>query len=402
MANNGGLITRGVRMKEDIFSVLKPTTKFGNQTIPMPARDIKLSTLCTSDKINQFSKHKPHRSEVITIPRDSDYSFDCNGTWALNIIRCVNANSLYKEVEKLGLKWKWDYLKPRGSSYNEPYREGDFDGYWHFADNPCGEYLISGVQQKTIGQGGTFSIVLPKGLMPTPESAFNNRNITLYDIVPTGESIALGNMYFGVAVWEGTSNMLNGASSYYGARCNNRAGVWNVTWTNFAGSPYSITYGTYCYYVPFFTPEPFEENLQFSSGRRLYPIPLFYTGITSGETYPKNFKVGTIQEQENRFITADARYLDSDNTQLLIQLEIFNGNEGFDFSRAALHIYGNNNSLLHYINFPDSEMYVGAKETWSRTITLNISGAVRFEFSTRNGTKNYNAYIKTNSYNTEI
>lgn len=66
---------------------------------------LKLSELCLSTLINKWSKKKPVRG---TFPQSSA------GTYGLNL-----------------LDSSWDYLRPRGLSYNEGYRMGDFRGYEH-------------------------------------------------------------------------------------------------------------------------------------------------------------------------------------------------------------------------------------------------------------------------------
>ena len=92
-----------------------------------------LGMLCTSPKVNMWSKHKPIRRrevKVLTADQRAKVSFgiDMSGCSASDyetlLTKAINNNCEY------------GYLRPRGGDYNEPFRGFDFDGYRHNATVP--------------------------------------------------------------------------------------------------------------------------------------------------------------------------------------------------------------------------------------------------------------------------
>lgn len=92
--------------------------------------------LCTSDKINKWSKYKPVRLSAANSVNNTDWFRATDGncgyeipyivyadTWALSPLSATTA------VTDLD----WNYLKPTGGT-NSPYRLGDFRGYEHEAN----------------------------------------------------------------------------------------------------------------------------------------------------------------------------------------------------------------------------------------------------------------------------
>lgn len=404
MANNSGLITRGVHMMQDVWKVLELNKNGIFETTP---KDIKLSYLNgnTHGKTNKWAIHKPVRDSANTLQRDNKEAWKSdNGLYGLGYARSFMASALYESAQSRG-KDPFTYNPPRGvnANYDEKFREGDWDGYWHFAPQPCGKYSIIGTQQNIMGIGGTFSITLPKGFVANPTSEFANKSITLNDILPSGESYPLGQMYFGVAVWKGTTNSADTDISqltYYGCRTNSQRGKMNVTWENFGSAPYSLSYNQYVYYVPYFANAVVNENTISNNGAaNFYLVPYFSEGVEAGEVYPRRFRMGTIQEQERRYVNINAYYADLGNSKLIIDLSIFNGNDTFDFSRAGVQVFNSSGEIIWYTNFADSEMIVGNGETWERTLQVNITGALRVKFIVRNDTRSVTIYVKTNNTN---
>ena len=89
--------------------------------------------LCTSLKVNMWSKNKPIRRpevKVLTADQRAKVSFgiDMSGCSASDyetlLTKAINNNCEY------------GYLRPRGGDYNEPFRGFDFDGYRHNATVP--------------------------------------------------------------------------------------------------------------------------------------------------------------------------------------------------------------------------------------------------------------------------
>ena len=103
------------------------TTLVGN-TIGLATRDIGL--LCSSNKINKWSKYKP----VIypTISTTGNWWKAVDGNCGLSITEYSNINDLVAAITNGVI---WEYNKPTGG-ISSPYRLGDFRGYNHNAEIP--------------------------------------------------------------------------------------------------------------------------------------------------------------------------------------------------------------------------------------------------------------------------
>ena len=98
--------------------------------------------MAKSEKINEWSARKPIRHKSRSRLSDAEmaannYGFNIGGISGNNNATAVfdtdpNA-ALTKAINANG---KWEYLRPRGSSYNEHERMCDFDGYNHNAPPP--------------------------------------------------------------------------------------------------------------------------------------------------------------------------------------------------------------------------------------------------------------------------
>lgn len=111
------------------------TTLVGN-TLGISTRAV--SQLCTSDRINMWSKYKPVRYNANSVDINSDFWKSSNGNCGIDT---PNAQSLPSN----GPMTQWSYQRPRGSAYNEPFRLGDFRLYNHNA-----QPLLSGKFQSTM------------------------------------------------------------------------------------------------------------------------------------------------------------------------------------------------------------------------------------------------------------
>lgn len=173
-----------------------------------PSTDV--GTLCggvaaCAEKINKWAKYKPVR-----------YNFSDNrpsNWWKANDGKCGlsfpvytspgaigNAGSfLYQLVNQLD---KWDYAPPRGGSV-EPFRLGDFRGYYHDAIIPV---EASGQEDYYISVNNTiqidFDLAVPSG---DPD------NLTLSDLVISGTP--LSDYYIGVVLYKNSSTYMIGTSS---------------------------------------------------------------------------------------------------------------------------------------------------------------------------------------------
>lgn len=113
-----------------------------------------LGDLCTAQGINVWAKYKPVRFGAIDTTKDPSTSvawLDSNKLWNSNAYWWRNPSGVYGATlyccgfsipglsgvtssiaTDLG---QWEYLRPRGGSYNEPYRQLDFNQY--YADAVC-------------------------------------------------------------------------------------------------------------------------------------------------------------------------------------------------------------------------------------------------------------------------
>ncbi len=135
MANSGGVITAPVRV-EDVQTVLGESS--GD-----------LGTLCSSSKINPFSKYKPVRISGV------DASIT-NSTWWQGTAKNagLKVNKLYLPTEIIaaynsGGLMGWVYEAPRGGT-SEPYRLTDYSGYNH---NATAIYRSWKVESATVAKG---------------------------------------------------------------------------------------------------------------------------------------------------------------------------------------------------------------------------------------------------------
>lgn len=118
----------------------------GNITAPISISDIKeclgntsndVGTLCTSSKVNKWSKYKPFRHSYFGFDEDTDSTKSdratamSNANYGLNPPTTRSATQIHNCLTDT-----WTYNKPRGLSYSEPYRMADFKNYAHKAVPP--------------------------------------------------------------------------------------------------------------------------------------------------------------------------------------------------------------------------------------------------------------------------
>lgn len=217
---------------------LLPTTDLSvmhvRNILSYPSTDV--GTLCggvaaAAAKINKWSKKKPVRYTADNVDGITYW-------WKANDGKCGlsfpvytspgaigNAGSfLYQLVNQLD---KWDYAPPRGGSV-EPFRLGDFRGYYHDAIIPV---EASGQEDYYISVNNTiqidFDLAVPSG---DPD------NLTLSDLVISG--IPLSDYYIGVVLYKNSSTYMIGtstskmgtgsASTIISGITQSRVGVWTV------------------------------------------------------------------------------------------------------------------------------------------------------------------------------
>lgn len=132
MANSGGIISGSVRQIADVKTVLGESVNT-------------LSGLCTSTKINWWSKKKPVQ---FTGTRTTDWWKSRTNDCGLNPYQLSSVADVINHCD--GTENGWTYARPNGTY---PYRLLDFQGYNHYASCPIWLIKISPttVTNKSVG-----------------------------------------------------------------------------------------------------------------------------------------------------------------------------------------------------------------------------------------------------------
>lgn len=139
------------------------TTSLVAATIGQASSDI--GTLCSSSKINKWSKHKPV-IQPIGNNAGVDWWKDVEGKCGLNLIEYVNIYDVIDAIDSVSGA-TWQYNKPSGGS-SSPYCLGHFKGYEHSSVVPFKVYTPTGTIY-TASAGAQLSvtintpIVIPEG-----------------------------------------------------------------------------------------------------------------------------------------------------------------------------------------------------------------------------------------------
>jgi hypothetical protein len=105
---------------------------FADVNAALGTRHTDLGNLCKDDNIEKWAKYKPFRKNLVGLPSEADRR---NARFGLNPAILASGNlfnkiawdcvcGVVKSANNLG--GLWEYLKPRGSTYNEHYRLHDF------------------------------------------------------------------------------------------------------------------------------------------------------------------------------------------------------------------------------------------------------------------------------------
>lgn len=143
------------------------TTLVAN-TIGVGSNDV--GTLCTSDKINKWSKWKPVRYNTLTGITLAQLA---STTWGLTIPSYTTLSSI---ITAINAGITWDYAKPQGDISLEYYRLGDFRNYEHTATKPFSDFICP-----TIGFNNSPSSTIGATLIFTQDGG--NYNIGLNDLI---------------------------------------------------------------------------------------------------------------------------------------------------------------------------------------------------------------------------
>lgn len=195
MAYSSGVITRPV--------VLTPSGGDIGSAIGRSSGD--LGDLIANGNINPWAKYKPVRfatqkdtGESCASDQSPDYWQASDGQCGFDIPTNTNTSSgpgtssgaWYK---LLNSQLMWSYLRPNGALASQPFRQDDFDGYWHGAPQP-----ISGPTSDSIMLTGDGKLKVQIG-----SSRGSSRSIQLSDLSINGTS--LDNWYVGVLVYYSAS-----------------------------------------------------------------------------------------------------------------------------------------------------------------------------------------------------
>lgn len=190
--NSNGIITAPIRIQEDVSPVLGVSST-------------NLSVLCTSDKINKWSRYKPvHIVNATAVDRNTLWYRGTNNDCGLTP---VSTNS-YSQLPNLydTNSAEWSYSPPwgdRGGIVKSPYRLADFDKYDNNAIPPIGDFSCP----SEVGQNGTFSCDVVMSTAVVDENEYKNAgSLTLNEIYAGGEK--LSNWYFGCLVTNTSGKMM--------------------------------------------------------------------------------------------------------------------------------------------------------------------------------------------------
>lgn len=149
------------------------------------------SHVCRSANINKCSKRKPTR-----YPGNES---DINNQWrgldgqcGFGIQQYASASQALSNSEALqatdytGMAWNWLYLRPRGGE-SEPWREGDFRGYYHNAAQ-----LVSRIDYDVSKSITTFQLIR--------NAAGNTADALQWEDISINGVLA-SNMHFAIATW---------------------------------------------------------------------------------------------------------------------------------------------------------------------------------------------------------
>lgn len=125
-----------------------------------------IGLLCTSPKVNMWSKNKPVRTKSFSPLTDLQRQQANYGLDVSNAHDTEYEDLLRKAISS---SCKFGYLPPRGGE-DEPFRLLDFDGYWHKAETPY-KYTLS--HQKGEQSGWADMYIAP------------NADLTIADLNPT-------------------------------------------------------------------------------------------------------------------------------------------------------------------------------------------------------------------------
>ena len=181
MSNENGIIRKpSINLTADIKAVLGETSN-------------SLSVLCTSKKINWWSRYKPVHIVNTPFPdRSTEWWRGTFGDCGIKPFYLANY-LLVQHSYTLDLLNGWSYQQPWGGEAS-PWREADFDKYYHYAEAPIAGFSCSSQAKK--------GDLIQATLMVVPGSEADDLtkpgSLTLRDIKAQGKT--LENWKFGIVI----------------------------------------------------------------------------------------------------------------------------------------------------------------------------------------------------------
>lgn len=221
--------------------------------------------LCSSDKINRWSKYKPVRFNTVTSLTEEDLK-SVNFGFTINSTSAVNTSTLQSA---------WTYLKPNGGLLNAPYRLGDFRGYDHLEQSPMfvsNSYLN---RSWNVYESSTPSFASALTYKIGTNSYFGtvNNRLSIDDFSVTGSPTKLlKDMYYSVGLFEDTTfHCVTGSAKLSDGTSNGGANIDSIAGTSLAD------------YI--------QNRLPADTPVTLYP---FLNTINTKNTSTNNYNVGEI------------------------------------------------------------------------------------------------------------
>ena len=179
-----------------------------------------LNDLCRHANINPWAKYKPVRYPQNDTRHDPSYPSiswltESGGVKVWNSYAYWWRNPQYvfsEEINTCGFSipavsgvddnianelGPWTYNRPRGGAYNEPYRQLDFNQYYHYASIP---FSVELPDKMILMLDGSV-----RGLVRFYTPTVNALNLSLNDIFAQGGSGSTNQCYIGVAAVKGTN-----------------------------------------------------------------------------------------------------------------------------------------------------------------------------------------------------
>ena len=197
MSNSNGIITPPVTI-EDVKTVL------GLLSIN------DLGTLCTTDRINMWSRMKPvHIRGAISHERTGNWWKGTFGDCGIDLFGAVA--SLYTQIPGKYTSDKkngWGYTPPFGGEVS-PFRLQDFENYWHDAPAPIFNFTVT----DKVAQGKKIYARCMVGATTEGDKKESAGALTFADIAAAGASAQeqiydLGDFYFGIVITDTIGNVV--------------------------------------------------------------------------------------------------------------------------------------------------------------------------------------------------